>query len=75
MLGNHRELLIKEILEAEVVHADDERLCPQIWPPVPYRFEADQFPLVSCELGMVRGNGTTEECHWPVALVQDRAKA
>jgi hypothetical protein len=41
-----------------------------------HRFdEANEFPFVRRQLGVVWRNGATEECQWISALVKYRAKA
>jgi hypothetical protein len=37
--------------------------------------QIDEFPLVDCELGVMRADGATEECDRAYALMQNRTEA
>jgi hypothetical protein len=71
--GNHREPLVEEVLEAEMVGPYDER--PRPGPPMPHDFDkADELTFVCRKLGMMRRNGMTEERQGPCALVKHDIK-
>jgi hypothetical protein len=62
--------LIDQELEVVVVQADEERPAPKVRPPVANSLnKADEFTLVSRQLGMLTRNQSIEECHHTVALM------
>ena len=62
MLGDRREPLIKQVLEAIVVRLDDESTPPQVRPPVSNGVDkADELPLISGEGLVAWRDGSTEE--------------
>ena len=76
MLRYCGEPLIKWMLYAAMVSAHHELPRPQIRSPVTYGLnQPDEFTLVRRELGVLLGNGTTEECNRPLTLMVDRTKA
>jgi hypothetical protein len=76
VLRHCRQSLVEEVLQAVVVSADGEMTTPKIGPPMAHRLnQADQLPLVSGKLEVLRRKGTAEERHRSRALVKDGAEA
>ena len=74
MLGNSRETLVEEELEALVVGADSKRMSPKIRPPMTDSLDQpNELALISWQLGVVRSNRPAEKCNSAVALVQHPA--
>jgi hypothetical protein len=64
------DVLIDQELEVVVVHADEERPAPKVRPPVANCLnKANEFTLVSYQLGMSTHNRSIEECHHTIALM------
>jgi len=58
-----------------VVGADEEVVSPKIGPPVAHCMnQADQLPLVGCQLEVASGEGSAEEGEGSDVLMKDRAK-
>jgi len=58
-----------------VVGADEEVVSPKIGPPVAHCLnQADQLPLVGCQLEVASGEGSAEEGEGSDVLMKDRAK-
>ena len=67
VLRNHRQPLIKQILEAVVVRLDEEGAPPQVRSLVPDRMDkADE--LIGRQGGVMRRGRSTEESYRPFVL-------
>jgi hypothetical protein len=64
VLRDHRQALIQEKLEAEVIHSQQE------WPPP----QTDELALIGRELGVPGHDRAAEEGHRALALVEYYAK-
>jgi hypothetical protein len=65
-------MLVKQVLEAEMVDAHDEWADPEIRPLVlDGLHQPDQLPFISGKLGAVGSNGAAVECKWSGPLVRD----
>jgi hypothetical protein len=75
VLGHRREALVKQILEAEVVGADDEVAAPQVRSPVPNHLDHTyELALICRELKVTGSEWLAEECQESGTLVKDRAE-
>jgi hypothetical protein len=75
VLGNRREPLVQEVLEAKVIGSYDERSRPKVGPLVPHGLdETDELTLVRRELEVMWRNGVGEECQWACTLVKHHAE-
>jgi hypothetical protein len=71
MLRNHGESLVQQILQAKMICPDDEFLWPEVRTPmVDGLDQANQFPLIGGQLGMVWHDGAAEEHDGPCALME-----
>jgi hypothetical protein len=71
VLGDGREPLVQQILEAIMIGLDEEAAPPQIQPPVPHSMdEPDELPLIGGECAMTGCNGSAEERDRVVVLNQ-----
>jgi len=69
-------VLVEEVLHAAMVRSDGERPCPELGAPVSNDlYEANEFPLVDGQLGVLRRHGAAEECDGPLALMEDCLEA
>jgi len=66
------EALVEEVLQAAVVHSGGERSCLEVGAPVTDDLdEADELPLISGQLGVLRRHGAAEGGDGPLALMED----
>jgi hypothetical protein len=75
VLGHRREALVKQVLQAEVVGADDEVTALQVRPPLPDCLDHTyELALICRELKVTTSEWPAEECQGPDTLVKDRAE-
>jgi hypothetical protein len=76
VLGNRRQLLIKQEFEAKMVNADEKRVAPEVGTPMAdCEHQFDELLLICCELGVPRRNLLAVERHGPHALMEYGAEA
>jgi hypothetical protein len=74
-LEHRREALVKQVLQAEVVGADDEVAAPQVRPPMLNCLDHTYELVLICRKLKVTGSEwPAEECQGPGTLVKDRAE-